>query len=44
MNARTSVENIAEIDVLIEVANLAHLQRLQQHLLQMSGVIEVRRK
>lgn len=44
MNARTSVENIAEIDVLIEVANLAHLQRLQQHLLQMSEVIEVRRK
>lgn len=44
MNARTTVENIAEIDVLIEVTNLAHLQRLQQHLLQMSEVIEVRRK
>lgn len=44
MNARTTVENIAEIDVLIEVTNLGHLQRLQQHLLQMSEVIEVRRK
>ncbi|MGD9948612.1 MAG: bifunctional (p)ppGpp synthetase/guanosine-3',5'-bis(diphosphate) 3'-pyrophosphohydrolase [Desulfobulbus sp.] len=44
LNARTTVENIAELDVLIEVANLAHLQRLQQHLLQMAEVMEVRRK
>jgi len=44
LNARTTVENIAEINVLIEVMNLEHLQRLQQHLLQMPEVIEVRRK
>ncbi|MDD2463676.1 MAG: bifunctional (p)ppGpp synthetase/guanosine-3',5'-bis(diphosphate) 3'-pyrophosphohydrolase [Desulfobulbus sp.] len=44
LNARTTVENIAELDVLIEVVNLAHLQRLQQHLLQMAEVLEVRRK
>lgn len=44
LNARTTVENIAELDILIEVVNLAHLQRLQQHLLQMTEVIEVRRK
>ena len=44
LNARTTVENFAELDVLIEVANLAQLQRLQQHLLQMPEVMEVRRK
>ena len=44
VNARTTVENVAELDLLIEVFNLAHLQRLQQHLLQMPEVLEVRRK
>ncbi|MGE4558618.1 MAG: bifunctional (p)ppGpp synthetase/guanosine-3',5'-bis(diphosphate) 3'-pyrophosphohydrolase [Desulfobulbus sp.] len=44
LNARTTVENIAELDVLIEVVNLSHLQRLQQHLLQMPEILEVRRK
>jgi len=44
LNARTTVENIAELDVLLEVVNLKHLQVLQQHLLQMPEVIEVRRR
>jgi len=44
LNARTTVENIAELDVLLEVVDLKHLQLLQQHLLQMSEVIEVRRR
>ncbi|WP_448871105.1 RelA/SpoT family protein [Desulfobulbus propionicus] len=44
VNARTTVENVAELNILIEVVNLAHLQRLQQHLLQMPEVMEVRRR
>lgn len=44
LNARTTMENIAELDVLLEVVNLKHLQILQQHLLQMPEVIEVRRR
>ncbi len=44
LNARTTVENIAELDVLLEVVDLKHLQLLQQHLLQMSEVIEVHRR
>ncbi len=44
LNARTTVENIAELEILLEVVNLKHLQLLQQHLLQMPEVIEVRRR
>ena len=44
LNARTTVENRAELDVLLEVVDLKHLQLLQQHLLQMPEVIEVRRR
>ncbi len=44
LNARTTVENIAELEILLEVINLKHLQLLQQHLLQMPEVIEVRRR
>ena len=44
LNARTTMENIAELDVLLDVVNLKHLQLLQQHLLQMPEVIEVRRR
>ena len=44
LNARTTVENIAELDVLLDVEHLKHLQTLQQHLLQMPDVIEVRRR
>lgn len=44
LNAKTTAENSAELDVLLEVVNLKHLQMLQQHLLQMPEVIEVRRR
>ena len=44
LNARTTVENVAEIDVLLDVVNLRHVQTLQQHLMQMPEVIEVRRR
>ncbi|MCL1980281.1 MAG: TGS domain-containing protein, partial [Proteobacteria bacterium] len=44
LNARTTVENIAELDIVLNVVNLRHLQTLQQHLLQMPEVIEVRRR
>jgi Guanosine polyphosphate pyrophosphohydrolases/synthetases len=44
LNARTTVENIDQLEVLLEVGNLKHLQLLQQHLLQMPEVIEVRRR
>ena len=44
LNARTTVENLAELDILLDVLHLKHLQTLQQHLLQMPDVIEVRRR
>lgn len=44
LNARTTIENRAELDILLEVVDLKHLQVLQQHLLQMPEVIEVRRR
>ena len=44
LTARTTVENRAELEVLLEVVDLQHLQLLQQHLLQMPEVIEVRRR
>ena len=44
LNARTTAENRAELEVLLEVVDLQHLQLLQQHLLQMPEVIEVRRR
>lgn len=44
LNARTTVENIAELEILLEVFNLKHLQVVQQHLLQMPEVMEVRRR
>lgn len=44
LNARTTVENIAELDVIVKVVDLKHLQVVQQHLLQVPEVIEVRRR
>lgn len=43
LTARTTTENIAELDVLLDIIDLKHLQVLQQHLLQMPEVLEVRR-
>ena len=44
VNARTTAENIAELDMVIEVSDLKHLQLIQQHLMQMSDIIDVRRR
>ena len=44
LNARTTSENVAELDIVIEVADLQHLQVIQQHLMQLPDVIEVRRR
>ncbi len=44
MNARTTVENLAELDVIVEVTDLEHLRTLQQHIQQVAEVIEVRRR
>ncbi len=44
LNARTTVENLAELAVVLEVKDLKHLQHLQQHLQQMPEIIEVRRR
>jgi len=42
--ARTTPEDIALFNVVVEVSDLQHLQHLQQHLQQMPEVIEVRRR
>ena len=44
LNARTTADNVAELDIVIEVADLKHLQLVQQHLVQMPDIIEVRRR
>ncbi|MGI6655878.1 MAG: RelA/SpoT family protein [Desulfobulbus sp.] len=44
LTARTTVENTAVLDVLLEVVDLEHLQRVQQHLLQLPSVLDVRRQ
>ena len=43
-NSRTTPENIAEFNVVLEVTDLQHLHMLQQHLQQMPEMIEVRRR
>lgn len=43
LNARTTSNNLAELNVVVEVADLDHLQILQQHLRQMPEIIDVRR-
>ncbi len=44
MTARTASNNLAEINVILEVIDLGHLQSVQQLLHQMPEVIEVHRK
>jgi len=44
LNARTTNENMAELDIVLEVADLKHLQVIQQHLMQLPDIIEVRRR
>lgn len=43
LNARTTSNNLAELDVVVEVSDLNHLQTLQQHLRQLPEIIDVRR-
>ena len=43
-NSRTTPDNIAEFNVVVEVEDLRHLHLLQQHLQQMPEMIEVRRR
>ncbi len=44
LKANTSVDNVARINLVLAVDDLAHLQRIHQHLHQMPEVIEVRRR
>lgn len=44
LKARTTLENVALFDVVVEVSGLQQLRGLQQHLQQLPEVIEVRRK
>ena len=44
LKARTTPENVALFDVVVEVSDLQHLRQLQLHLQQMPEVIEVRRR
>ena len=44
LNARTTANNLAELDVVVEVNDLEHLQTLQQHLRQLPAVIDVNRR
>ncbi|MBW2328304.1 MAG: bifunctional (p)ppGpp synthetase/guanosine-3',5'-bis(diphosphate) 3'-pyrophosphohydrolase, partial [Deltaproteobacteria bacterium] len=43
-NSRTTPEDIAEFNIVLEVTDLQHLHLLQQHLQQMPEMIEVRRR
>ncbi|XOF33620.1 MAG: RelA/SpoT family protein [Candidatus Electrothrix sp. YB6] len=43
-NSRTTPDNIAEFNVVLEIADLDHLQILQTHLRQIPEMIEVRRR
>jgi GTP pyrophosphokinase len=44
LNARKTMDNMAELDMVVEVVDLKHLQLLQQHILQLPAVVEVRRR
>jgi GTP pyrophosphokinase len=43
-NSRTTPDNLAELDVVLEVSDLRHLQVVQQHLMQLPAIIEVYRR
>jgi GTP pyrophosphokinase len=44
LEAKTSADNLSTSNIVLEVENLDHLSRLLQHLRQIEGVIEVRRR
>jgi GTP pyrophosphokinase len=43
-NTRITPDNLAELDVVLEVSDLRHLQVVQQHLMQLPAIIEVHRR
>lgn len=44
LEAKTSADNLSTSNIVLEVENLDHLSRLLQHLRQIDGVLEVRRR
>jgi guanosine-3',5'-bis(diphosphate) 3'-pyrophosphohydrolase len=44
LEAKPSANNLSASNIILEVENLEHLSRLMQHLRQIDGVIEVRRR
>jgi GTP pyrophosphokinase len=44
LEAKTSADNLSTSNIVLEVENLEHLSRLMQHLRQIDGVVEVRRR
>ena len=44
LEAKTSADNLSTSNIVLEVEDLDHLSRLLQHLRQIDGVIEVRRR
>jgi GTP pyrophosphokinase len=44
LEAKTSADNLSTSNIVLEVENLEHLRRLMQHLRQIDGVVEVRRR
>jgi guanosine-3',5'-bis(diphosphate) 3'-pyrophosphohydrolase len=43
LEAKTTSDNLATNNIMVEVEDLSHLSRLLQHLRQIDGVIEARR-
>jgi GTP pyrophosphokinase len=44
LEVKTSADNLSTINVVLEVEDLDHLNRLLQHLRKLDGVIEARRR
>ncbi len=44
LTAKTTADNVAELETVLEVRDLSHLELLQQHLRQMPEVLELRRR
>ena len=44
LNSRITSNNLAELNVVLEVSDIEHLQTLQQHLRQLPEIIDVRRR
>ncbi|NQS71032.1 MAG: bifunctional (p)ppGpp synthetase/guanosine-3',5'-bis(diphosphate) 3'-pyrophosphohydrolase [Desulfobulbaceae bacterium] len=44
LNARTTAENMAELELILEVRDLKHLQLILQHLQQIPEVVELKRR